>query len=106
MSLQIDMITQIDQVGRKKLINRLKFCARMVKPEDKVHFDTLVDYFDNLYKTSMPNEKGTKRIRQATETTLAVIRNYNNHLNCRILRFTESLLQYKLDSMGPGQMAS
>lgn len=106
MSLQIDMITQIDQIGRKKLIDRLKFCAKMVKPEDKVYFDNLVDYFNKLYKSTMPDEKGSAKVKKATEATLLVIHNYNSHLNCRILGFTETLIQYKLDAMRNNHLAS
>lgn len=99
MSLQIDMISQINMVGRKKLINRLDFYSRMVHEKDKVYFDNLVVYFDNLYKTAIPDEKNTVRFRQNTLTTLDVINKYNKELNCKILQFTKKLIQYRLNAV-------
>ncbi|NVK51523.1 MAG: hypothetical protein HWD85_01215 [Flavobacteriaceae bacterium] len=94
------MKSKIDEFsGIDKLVVFLNKYRMLVKEEDKIYFNNMIDYFSLLYQVEVPVEQHAVEYREATEKTINVLEKYNAKGANEKLEFLIDLINFKLEAV-------
>lgn len=99
MSLETEMIVQINTIGKEKLIDHLKCCAKAVSTRDQIYFEELADHISTLYDDPSIIKQKSNRFKKMSKATLQVLSKYSKTLQCNMLTFTKNLIEYELNAV-------